>query len=319
MHANKSGNGVDGHVSSALETAGASLTIGPRWLYPGKAAMTRLRSFAWLARAHSPVTDDAIRILLYHRVSDDSDELAVRTSRFRRQMEYLASTGFRVVDVPEAVRLLESGDPLAHTVALSFDDGFRDVVENALPVLVEHGFRATVFLATAVTDGRASFSWYERQPPLLNWGEIVALDRRGTLSFEAHSLTHPNLLRLGEEAARREIFGSRKELEKRLGRAGTIFCYPAGLFSERERSLAEEAGFTAAVSCEPGMNTASTDRFALHRIQIDRRDRLIDFRAKLLGGHDSPLPLRSLYRRLRYRLPRDGVDTPPAATLRQRP
>ena len=284
---------ADGHVD-------AQLSLGPRWLYPTKAAMTRARSLIWLARTRAHIADDAVRILFYHRVSNEADELAVREGRFHRQMELLANEDFRVVDVPEAVRLLGSDEPPARTVALSFDDGFRDVAENALPVLAEYGFQATVFVATAVADGRASFSWYARQPPVLGWDEIAALDRGETLSFEAHSLTHPNLLSLSEEAARKEIAESRTELQERLGRAITVFCYPAGVFSERERRLAEEAGFTAAVSCEPGANTASTDRFALRRIQIDHRDRLIDFRAKLGGGYDSPLPLRSAYRRLRY-------------------
>ena len=80
----------------------------------------------------------------------------------------------------------------------------------------------------------------------------------------------------------------------------TAFCYPAGVFGERERGLVAEAGFDSAVSCEPGVNTAATDRFALHRIQIDHRDGLLEFRAKLGGGFDSPLPLRGLYRRVRY-------------------
>jgi peptidoglycan/xylan/chitin deacetylase (PgdA/CDA1 family) len=263
--------------------------------------MTRLRSLAWLARKRARVADDALRILFYHRVSDEKDELAVRQSRFRRQMELLAEESFRVVDVSEAVRLLDAGETsAARTVALSFDDGFRDIAENALPVLAEYGFCATVFVATAVVDGRASFSWYEKQPPVLGWDEIAALDSEGTFRFEPHSLTHPNLLRLSDAAARKEIVESKTELQDRLGRETTIFCYPAGVFSERERQLAEEAGFVAAVSCEPGANSASTDRFALHRIQIDRRDRLIDFRAKLLGGYDTPLPLRALYRRLRY-------------------
>lgn len=262
--------------------------------------MTRTRSLVWLARTRGRLADDALRILFYHRVSNEADELAARRGRFERQMDLLANEGFSVVDIPEAVRSLENHEQRARTVALSFDDGFRDVAENALPVLARYGFRATVFVATAVADGRASFSWYERQPPVLSWDEIIALDRGGTLNFEAHSLTHPNLLRLGEEAARKEIAGSRAELQERLGRAVTVFCYPAGVFSERERRLAK-AGFTAAVSCDPGANDAGTDRFALHRIQIDRRDRLIDFRAKLSGGYDSPLPLRGLYRRLRYR------------------
>ena len=291
---------VQNRLSSNEEKDGARLELGPRWLYPAKAAMTRSRSLAWLARTRGHSADCAIRILFYHRVSDEADELAVKKSRFSRQMELLATAGFRVVDVPEAVRLLESDELPSRTVSLSFDDGFFDVGENALPVLAQYGFRATVFVATTVVDGRASFSWYDHQPRVFSWDEITALDRGGTLNFEAHSLTHPNLLLLSEEGARTEISESRAELQERLGRAVTVFCYPAGVFSERERRLAEGAGFTAAVSCEPGANLAATDRFALHRIQIDHRDRLIDFRAKLGGGFDSPLPLRGAYRRLRY-------------------
>ena len=60
-------------------------------------------------------------------------------------------------------------------------------------MLERHGFRATVFVATGVIDGTATFSWYARQPPLLGWDDIVALDAGSPLSFEAHTVTHPNL------------------------------------------------------------------------------------------------------------------------------
>jgi peptidoglycan/xylan/chitin deacetylase (PgdA/CDA1 family) len=128
----------------------------------------------------------------------------------------------------------------------------------------------------------------------------VALDRGGTLRFEAHTVTHPSLLGLDEGAARTEIRDCRRELEVRLGREVSAFAYPAGLYGERERRLVAEAGYVAAVSCEPGVNVPGTDRFALRRRQIDARDRLLDFRAKVGGGHDTPLPLRGLYRRHRY-------------------
>jgi peptidoglycan/xylan/chitin deacetylase (PgdA/CDA1 family) len=199
-----------------------------------------------------------------------------------------------------AVDLLDSDRPLARTVALTFDDGFLDVAEHALPVLSERGFRATVFVATAVTDGRTSFPWYREQPPVLTWDDIVELDRDGTLRFEAHSLTHPCLPALDDAAATEEIAGSKRELENRLGRVVRAFSYPTGLFGEREQRIVADAGYRIAVSCEPGVNTRSTDRFALRRRQVDARDSMLDFRAKVGGGHDSSPPLRGLYRRLRY-------------------
>jgi peptidoglycan/xylan/chitin deacetylase (PgdA/CDA1 family) len=265
-----------------------------------KAGGTRARSAAWLMRTRGRLDMSGLRILFYHRVSDDRDELAVSPDSFGEQMDYLASEAYRVVDLLTAIDLLDAGGPLSRTVALSFDDGYLDVAEHALPILSERGFRATVFVAPAVTDGRTSFTWYREQPPLLTWDDIVELDRDGTLRFEAHSLTHPNLPTLGKSAARNEIAGSKRELENRLGRVVEAFSYPSGLFGERERRLVADAGFRIAVTCEPGVNDGLTDRLALRRRQIDARDSLLDFKAKLGGGHDSSPPLRTLYRRLRY-------------------
>jgi peptidoglycan/xylan/chitin deacetylase (PgdA/CDA1 family) len=274
--------------------------VGPSLPYPVKAAVTRARSVAWLARTRGRPQPTGLRILFYHRVSDDRDELAVTPRRFREQMDYLASEGYSVVNILEAARLLRTGTIPPRTVALNFDDGFLDLGEHAFGVLADRGFRATVFVATGVTDGRFTFAWCRGQPRLLSWEHIVEFDREGTLEFEAHSISHPNLLLVDADRARTEIQGSKAELEDRLGRRVTAFSYPAGLFGERERRLVADAGFGTAVSCEPGVNYPDTDRLALRRRQIDARDRLLDFRAKLGGGHDTPLPLRGTYRRLRY-------------------
>ena len=274
--------------------------VGPSLPAPVKASVTRARSLWWLARSRGHPDRSGLRILFYHRISDDPDPLAVSVRRFREQMELLAEEGYEVVDLATAVALLDAGGSPGNVIGLNFDDGFRDVAVNGLPILERLGFGATVFLPTGVIEGTATFAWYSRQPPLLGWDEIVELDRAGALRFEAHTVTHPNLLLLSNEDARREIEGSKLDLEDRLERPVEAFCYPAGLFGERERTLVAEAGFRAAVSCEPGINLAGSDRLMLRRRQIDPRDGRLDFRAKMGGGHDTPLPLRGLYRRVRY-------------------
>jgi len=299
-----------------VETPGHSLRA-PRtapFRYPLKAALTLARSAAWRARSPDTSGGDGLRILFYHRVADDRDELAVPVRRFREQMELLAAEGYTVLDVRQIGALLAEGELPERTIGLSFDDGCRDVAENAVPVLAEHGFRATVFVATGVTAGRAIFTWYSRQPPVLGWDEIVALDGGGTLGFEAHSVTHPNLRAVDDEQAVFEIAGSKAELEEHVGRPVTAFSYPAGVFGERERRIVARAGYDLAVSCEPGVNLPTTDRLALRRRQIDARDRLLDFRAKVGGGHDTPLPFRGLDRRLRYDA---GSGRPLAASARR--
>ena len=216
-------------------------------------------------------------------------------------MAALADDGYRVIDVVQAGALLAQGAAPDRVVALSFDDGYRDVAENALPVLERHGFRATVFVATGVVDGTAQFSWYAEQPAVLGWDEIVALDRGSPLRFEAHTVTHPNLTAVGDSEARREIVDGKAALEARLGRPVAAFCYPAGLYGARERALVADAGFRVATTCEPGANHPGSDALALRRTAVDRSDRLVDFRAKVRGGHDRPSALRAAYRTVRFR------------------
>lgn len=282
----------------------AELKLGPQWLYPAKALVTHARSAVFLYGRPAHRHPGGVRILFYHRVADERDELAVAPRAFAAQMDELARRGVRGVAVGDLVSLLAEGAELpVDVVGISFDDGYADVAEHAVPVLERHGFGATVFIATEVTRGRAPLTWYREQPRLIGWDELPDLDRSTPLRFEAHTRTHPNLLGLHDVEAAREIGESRQELATQLGRPVEGFCYPAGLFGARERDLVAAAGYSWATSCEPGVNDVSTDRYALRRIQIDARDASFDFRAKLLGGHDRPLPVRALYRRLRYRAP----------------
>ena len=99
-----------------------------------------------------------LRILYYHRISDERDPLAVTPAAFRRQMDALAASGQRVVDLYEIDDLTLEPDEAA--IALTFDDGYRDVLEHGLPVLREHGFPSTVFVVPGAIAGVAAFSWY---------------------------------------------------------------------------------------------------------------------------------------------------------------
>jgi peptidoglycan/xylan/chitin deacetylase (PgdA/CDA1 family) len=277
---------------------GGDLALAPTAVYRAKAAVTRTRSLAWWLRSRRAPLRPGIRILFYHRVAHDGDELTVTPRRFAQHMGFLAAHGMRAVDVETvAADLDRGGEAAAGVVGLCFDDGYRDIAEHALPVLERLGFRATVFVATGVVDGSARFEWYERQPAVLSWAEISDLAGGEVVRFGAHTVTHPNLVALDDAAARAEVVDSKAALEARIGRPANAFCYPAGRFGARERRLVAEAGFSVATSCEPGTNVPTTDRLALYRLQVDPRDALLDVRAKLAGAHDKPLRLRTAWRR----------------------
>ena len=88
----------------------------PPFPYPAKACVTRARSAAWLARSRSGSPPSGLRLLFYHRVADDGDELAVPVRRFREQIDLLAAEGYRVVDVTWLGALLSDGKLPERTV-----------------------------------------------------------------------------------------------------------------------------------------------------------------------------------------------------------
>jgi len=265
-------------------------------------ALTEARVRTWRAPPDDP--EGALRVFLYHRITDEPDPLALRPVKFRGQMEYLAANGFQALDAVTALDLLFAGELEPRTVAITFDDGFEDVLDNAHPVLAELGFSATVFVATAVIGGDASYGWAPRGASTLSWEQIRLLDPSGVLRFEPHSRTHPDLRRLDDAGARAEITESKAELERQIGRETHAFCYPSGFVDSRECEMVRQAGFRYGLTCEPGLNTAATDLAFIHRVQIEGTDSLRAFAAKVGGSHDRPLPGRRLYRRIRY-----GVQT----------
>jgi peptidoglycan/xylan/chitin deacetylase (PgdA/CDA1 family) len=267
-----------------------------------KAGLTRSRSARWWAGrrlGRGGRRAAGLRVLFYHRVAEEREPLAVTPGDFRRQMDHLARTGRPVVDLHAGWRALRDGSLPDGAVALTFDDGYRDFLEHASPVLDAHGFPSTVFVCPGFVDGTARPAWYERPPPMLDWEDIGALAARG-VTFAPHTMSHPDLRTLGPEPMLREIAESRRVLERRLARPMPSFCYPAGFADDAVRDAVRRAGFELAVSCEPGLNDAATDPHWLRRVELGGADRFLDFRAKVDGAHDHALPGRALYRRVRF-------------------
>jgi peptidoglycan/xylan/chitin deacetylase (PgdA/CDA1 family) len=254
-----------------------------------------LRARTMAARPH---TWSGVRILAYHRVCHEIDELAVSPAQFREQMRVLQSSGIPIVRLAEISTLAEIS-PGDRRVCVTFDDGYHDNLEHAVPVLDDLAIPATIYLPTRIIDGEATFHWYRSPPRALSWQDVHELQDTGLVDFQSHTMTHPLLPGLDDAGARREIADARIELEQRLGRVVTSFCYPAGRFGPRESALVTEAGYRFGVTTTPGVNGPFEPTSALRRTLIHRDDSCRYFEAKLAGCRDSPDPLPAALRRLR--------------------
>jgi peptidoglycan/xylan/chitin deacetylase (PgdA/CDA1 family) len=243
-----------------------------------------------------------IRILTYHRVDrlPAYDQLTVSPARFARQMAYLAGH-CRLLALGQAVEELGTGRPVRDGVVVTFDDGYRDNLEHALPVLREHRIPATIFVTAAFGDQSQRHPRYPGGTGRLHldWEELRALAREPLVTVGSHALTHPHLSRLAPEAAREEIAASGERIARELGRPVEFFCYPSGDFGAREVAMVRAAGYRAAVSVAPGANRPGTPLFELRRTEVTDRDEGRDLHAKLSGAYD-PVHLW-LHRRRRRR------------------
>lgn len=230
-----------------------------------------------------------VRILMYHRVLPQAhgDQLAVGLARFEQQIAHLARRA-RVLHLADAVDALAAGRLDTPAVVLTFDDGYRDNLVHALPVLRRHGIPATIFVTAEFCDQTRRHPRYANEPGRLHldWGEVAALAAEPLITIGSHTLSHAHLSRLTDADAAREIGASRERIAARIGESVDFFCYPSGDFGAREERLVREAGYRAAVSVAPGANCVGAPMHALHRTEMTDRDRAADLALKLSGAYD---------------------------------
>jgi hypothetical protein len=104
-------------------------------------------------------------------------------------------------------------------------------------------------------------------PSMLNWEEIAILEKN-QISFGSHSINHSILTQLDKAEARKEIFDSKKEIERKLGRPVLTFAYPNGDLNDLAKDLVKKAGYRCAVTLGSGLNGKHTDLFSLSRRNI---------------------------------------------------
>ncbi len=243
---------------------------------------------------------DGIRILGYHRITDKPDALGVTAASFREQLLWTLDQGLQPLSLSHAL------DVLAHPVdgrwfCVTFDDGYRDNLTDALPVLLELKVPATIFVPTAIIDRTASYSWYRKPPEALTWDELRKMIDTGIIDVQSHTKTHRSLSRLSDDEARDELEASKETLEQQLGQPITSLAFPAGVYDDRTIEFAQNAGYRATLTTLPGLNPGGRSLYELRRTMLLTGDTLRDFTAKMSGLLDEPSRLEHFVRTRRSR------------------
>lgn len=184
-------------------------------------------------------------VLMYHSVGDTADDpyrVTVSPRRLAAQLALFARLGIRGCSMRELAT--PSRRP---RVGLTFDDGYRDFLTDALPLLRRHRFTATVFALGGRLGGTNGWEASGPVKPLLTAGEIREVAAAG-MEIGSHGLLHRDLPGVTAAELRAETVDSRAVLEDLLGEPVTGFCYPYGACGARETAAVEAAGYRYAVA-----------------------------------------------------------------------
>lgn len=233
----------------------------------------------------------SIPILMYHQIDAPPPKgtplrgLVVAPSSFAWQMRLLRLLGYRGLSMRELEPYL-TGEKQGKVVGLTFDDGYQNNVQHALPVLQKHGFTATCYGVSSLIGGTNVWDQGKvAEKPLMTLADWRAWRDAG-MDIGSHTRTHANLPELPSDAAREEIAASKHELEQAIGCEVRHFCYPYGKFTPEHTQMVREAGYASATTTRRGRVHAGADPCTLRRIMVARATNPVQFFLKIATGYE---------------------------------
>jgi peptidoglycan/xylan/chitin deacetylase (PgdA/CDA1 family) len=236
---------------------------------------------------------------MYHSIADNSDDpYSVPVDAFRQQISWLSEHGFEVIPLSTLVRSIHarSNGNLRKKVVVTFDDGYKDFLDNALPTLLVHRAPATVFLITDLLGGSATWNEFGKDIRLMSEDEVRCIKTQG-ISLGSHTASHPNLTLMNHEDLQRQLIDSHDKLTL-LGESFYAFSYPWGQWSSQIMDAVKASGYECAVAVGEQTRFTADNAHVLPRMTITRDIDLEHFKS-LLTRTWVEIELRRRYRKFR--------------------
>lgn len=216
--------------------------------------------------------------------------LNVSSADFQRQIRFMLQLGYQARSFSEIIDAQTRKKSLPRrTFGVTFDDGYACVGEFAAPILRDFKVAATVFVVPRGIGRTNEWDIETGYPilPLMDWKKLDELRATGW-EIGGHTMTHPHLDALNDEAALRDIVDGKREIEAHIGQEIHTFCYPFGHFNSRTPELALRAGFTGACTTRAGLVKSGGNAMLTPRIKIAYRDGVFGMLYRMLARPNLP-------------------------------
>lgn len=215
-------------------------------------------------------------ILFYHSISESDDPYSVSPDVFDAQLSILKRVS-NPVSLNDIVAFANGNKQLPDgAVAVTFDDGYRDVLTNALPLLRRHHIPATVFIST-----RPMHDAFGNTHEVLSNAEIRRLAEDPLIEIGSHGVSHNKLARLDNASLRGELEESKTSLERLTGKPCRVIAYPKGSVTPLVAETARNVGYLAGLTTIHGTIRPGDDPYYLKRVIVKRDVGLFTFRWRL--------------------------------------
>ena len=224
---------------------------------------------------------DKFVILTYHRVLDEYrgiGGMVVLKKEFEKQIKYI-SENYNVINFKDLADIIKCGVLKKNSIIITFDDGYKDIIKNAYPILKKYNVKATLFITSDFADGKTPW-WEKDNKNMLKWKDIKNLD----FEIGAHSVSHPVLSKLDDEKLKNEIINCKRDIENKLYLKVNVFSYPHGKREDigKKAIWLVKENYDFGVSNIYGVNDLNSNPHYLKRINVFWNDINI-FKVKVRG------------------------------------
>jgi peptidoglycan/xylan/chitin deacetylase (PgdA/CDA1 family) len=216
-------------------------------------------------------------VLYYHAVTIEDRK------KFAMQMDELIRRA-----TPITAAYLGTLENAVHHVAVTFDDGFVSVINNALPELSQRGVPSTIFVPAGYLGHQATWIIDDKHP--LRYETVMSSEQLKNLksnlvSIGSHCMTHHNLLSISNEEAKEEISQSKLRLESILCKEVTLLSFPHGFHNDTLIKMSRELGYKRVFTILPTFAYSNKNEYVTGRVKADPTDWRLEFRLRLIGAY----------------------------------
>jgi peptidoglycan/xylan/chitin deacetylase (PgdA/CDA1 family) len=234
-----------------------------------------------------------IPILMYHMIPDTKlqtkHRIFVTKNNFERHLWYLKFFGFQTITLNQIKDFLDLKKPYSEfpkkPVLLTFDDGYKDNLKNAVPLLKKYGMTAQIFLLGKKVDHNW---WDEKDGPtfgIMNAEERKTLAQSGVFEIGSHGNDHLKLTELTDDKVFQEMLISKSTLEQEFQTKITSVAYPFGLSSPSVHASAKKAGYTFGLNTSLGELHFADSLFNIFRVNVFPEDGIFSIWKKTRPGY----------------------------------